>query len=264
MSHLEIEGDLRRAILNGEFFLDYQPIYSLEQNHIEGVEALIRWRHPFRGLVMPSEFIQIAEESGMIIQIGDWVLQEACTQLRKWHIEFPDSDDLSINVNISGKQINQKDFAEKVKDILHGTGLDPKRLILEITENAFIESQSLIDELLSDLRKIGVAFAIDDFGTGFSSLGYLQNFSVDTIKIDKSFVDEVVDGKKGYEIIKTIILMAQGMGMNTVAEGVENSEQLEQLRSLKCKYGQGFYLSKPVDAKLIETMLKNQAVLKAT
>lgn len=135
---------------------------------------------------------------------------------------------------------------------------------MEITENAFIESQSLIDELLSDLRKIGVAFAIDDFGTGFSSLGYLQNFSVDTIKIDKSFVDEVVDGKKGYEIIKTIILMAQGMGMNTVAEGVENSEQLEQLRSLKCKYGQGFYLSKPVDAKLIETMLKNQAVLKAT
>jgi diguanylate cyclase (GGDEF)-like protein len=261
-SRLEMEGNLRRAISNGEFFLEYQPIYSLEQNHIESIEALIRWHHPLLGLVMPSEFIQIAEESGIIIQIGDWVLHEACSQLRKWHIEYPDLDYLSVNVNISGKQINQKDFVDKVKETLHVTGLNPKRLILEITENAFIESQSLIDDLLSEIRKIGVAFAIDDFGSGYSSWGYLQNFSVDTIKIDKSFVDNICDSKKGYEIIKTIILMAQGMRINIVAEGIENSEQLQKLRSLMCKYGQGFYLSKPVDVKQIETILKSHAVLK--
>ena len=264
ISRLAMESDLRLAISRVEFFLDYQPIYSLEHEHIESIEALVRWRHPLRGLIMPSKFIQIAEESGTIIQIGDWVLREACTQLRKWQIEFPDLDYLSINVNISGKQINQKDFVEKVKDTLRATGLNPKRLILEITENTFIENQSVIDKVLSDLRKIGVAFAIDDFGTGYSSLGYLQNFSVDTIKIDKSFIDEIVDSKKGYEIIKTIILMAEGMGINIVAEGIENSEQLQKLNSLMCKYGQGFYLSKPVDPKLIETILINQAALKVS
>ena len=264
LSRSELEGDLRRAIHNGELFLVYRPIYSLEQNHIEGVEALVRWRHPRRGLVMPSEFIQIAEDSGIITQIGDWVLLKACAELSKWHIEYPDSDYLSINVNISGKQINQKDFVDKVQETLNLTGLDPKSLILEITENVFIMKQSLIDELLSDLRKIGVAFAIDDFGTGFSSLGYLQNFSVDMIKIDKSFVDKVIGDKKGYQIMKTIILVAQGMGMKTLAEGIENDEQLKILRSLKCDLGQGFYLSKPIDAKQIEKILKNQAVLKIT
>jgi len=261
---LETEGDLRKAISNNELFLVYQPIYSLEQNRIEGVEALVRWRHPLRGLVMPYEFIKIAEESEIIIQIGDWVLHEACTQMRKWHIEYPDFDFLSVNVNISGKQIKQKDFVDKVKETLQVTGLNPNRLALEITETAFINNQLIIDKLLSNLRKIGVTFAIDDFGTGYSSLGYLQNFSVDTIKIDKSFIDEMVASKKGYEIIKTIILMAHGMGMNTVAEGIENDEQLQKLRSLMCKYGQGYYLSKPAEVKQIETLFKKQAVLEVT
>jgi diguanylate cyclase (GGDEF)-like protein len=260
ISRLEIEADLRRGIANRELYLDYQPIYSLNDNQVEGLEALVRWRHPQRGLIMPSEFIEIAEESDLIIQMGDWVLHEACAQLKKWHNEYPELGYLSVNVNISGKQINQKDFVHKVQSTLNETGLNPKRLILEITENAFIENQLLIDELLSDLRKTGVAFAIDDFGTGYSSLGYLQNFSVNTIKIDKSFVDEIDNGKKGYEIIKTIILMAQGMGMNTVAEGIENDDQLQNLKSLMCKSGQGFYLSKPVDVGLLETILKNQAI----
>ena len=256
MSRLELEGDLRYSISNGELFLVYQPIYSLEQNHIEGVEALIRWHHPLRGLVMPSEFISFAEESGFIIQIGDWVLHEACSQLKKWHLEYPDLEYLTVNVNISGKQIKQKDFVDKVKNILQVTGLNPNRLILEITESSFIESQSIIDDLLSDLRKIGVAFAIDDFGTGYSSLGYLKNFSVDTIKIDKSFIDGIVDDKKGFEIVKTIIQMAQDMGIKTVAEGIENSEQLQNLKSLMCKFGQGYYLSKPVDVGQIDRILK--------
>ena len=182
---------------------------------------------------MPNDFIQIAEKSGMIVQIGDWVLLEACTQLTKWHHDYPDLDNLYMSINISGIQINQNDFIEKVKDTLLVTNLDPKKLILEITENAFIENQSLINKLLEELREIGVSFAIDDFGTGYSALSYLQNLSVDTIKIDKSFVDGVADSKKGFEIVKTIILLAQEMGMKTVAEGIETGEQLEIL-NLSC------------------------------
>jgi diguanylate cyclase (GGDEF)-like protein len=264
MSRIEIEGDLRGAITNSEFFLNYQPIFSLEHNLIVGIEALIRWHHPLHGLIMPSEFIQYAEDSGLINQIGDWVLHEACAQLKKWHNEFPELGYLSVNVNISGKQINQKNFVDKVKEILQTTGLNPERLKLEITENAFIQSQSLVNELLSDLRKIGVKFVIDDFGIGYSSLGYLNNFSVDTIKIDKSFVDELVEGNKGFEIINTIIQLAQGMNIDTVAEGIENGEQAQKLRSLKCRYGQGFYFSRPIDARLIEILLKNQVGLTIT
>jgi EAL domain-containing protein (putative c-di-GMP-specific phosphodiesterase class I) len=181
--------------------------------------------------------------------------------LKKWHNEYPELDYLSINVNISGKQINQKNFVDKVKETLQTTGLNPERLKLEITENALIENQSLVNELLSDLRKIGVTFVIDDFGTGYSSLGYLNNFSVNSIKIAKSFVDEIVEEKKGYEIINTIVQMAQGMGIDTVAEGIENAEQAQKLRSLKCKYGQGFFFSRPVDVKLMEILLKNQVGL---
>ena len=258
MSRLEIEADLHRAIINGEFYLAYQPICSLEGNDIGGVEALIRWRHPLRGVVMPNDFIQIAEKSGMIVQIGDWVLLEACTQLTKWHHDYPDLENLYMSINISGIQINQNDFIEKVKDTLLVTNLDPKKLILEITENAFIENQSLINKLLEELREIGVSFAIDDFGTGYSALSYLQNLSVDTIKIDKSFVDGVADSKKGFEIVKTIILLAQEMGMKTVAEGIETGEQLEILKSLLCSSGQGYHLSRPVDVHHIETILQNQ------
>ncbi len=264
MSRIEIEGDLRRAINNSEFFLNYQPIFSLEHNLIVGIEALIRWHHPLHGLIMPSEFIQFAEDSGLINQIGDWVLHEACAQLKKWHNEFPELGYLSVNVNISGKQINQKNFVDKVKEILQTTGLNPERLKLEITENAFIQNQSLVNELLSDLREIGVKFIIDDFGIGYSSLSYLNNFSVDTIKIDKSFVDELVEGNKGFEIINTIIQLAQGMNIDTVAEGIENGEQAQKLRSLKCKYGQGFYFSRPIDARLIEILLRNQVGLTIT
>jgi diguanylate cyclase (GGDEF)-like protein len=265
MSRIEIEGDLRRAITNSEFFLDYQPIFSLDQqNIIVGIEALIRWRHPLHGLVMPSEFIQIAEDSSFINQIGDWVLLEACTQMKNWLSEFPELGYLSVNINISGKQINHKNFVDKVKQVLQTTGLNPDRLKLEITENAFIENQSVENELLSDLRKIGVKFVIDDFGIGYSSLGYLNNFSVDTIKIDKSFVDDIVEGNKGFEIINTIIQLAHGMSIETVAEGIENGEQVQILRSLKCKYGQGFYFSRPVDARLIEALLKNQVSLTIT
>jgi diguanylate cyclase (GGDEF)-like protein len=259
MTRLELDGDLRNSISNGELFLVYQPIYSLEQNQIEGVEALVRWRHPLRGLVMPSEFICFAEDSGFIIEIGDWVLRDACKQLKKWHLAFPNQRNLSVNVNISGVQIKQSDFVDKVKNILNETGVNPHSLILEITESAFIENQLIINRLLSDLRKIGVAFAIDDFGTGYSSLGYLKNLSVDSIKIDKSFIDDIVDDKKGYEIVKTIIQMAQELGIKTVAEGIETSQQLLNLQSLACTFGQGYLLSKPVNVEHIVKILQESA-----
>lgn len=257
---LEIESDLRRAIANGEFILNYQPIYSLEHNHIVGLEALVRWNHPIRGLLMPSEFINVAEKSGLIIPLGDWVLSEACSQLRKWHLECPGLGDLSVNVNISAKQIIQKDLVEKVKETLRLTGLDPKKLKLEITENAYIENQVVLNDFLSDLLKIGVAFMIDDFGAGYSSLGYLKNIPVNTIKIDKSFVDGILEGGKDFEIIKTIIAMAQGMGMDTIAEGIENGEQLIKLKSINCVYGQGFFLSEPLDVINTENILKTSSL----
>ncbi len=258
LSRLEIENDLVHAIINDELFLNFQPIYGLKANEIVGFEALVRWYHPQRGLVMPSDFIKIAEESGLIIQLGDWVLREACSQLKQWQIQFSGSENLYVSVNISGKQINQKDFVHKVKETLDSTGLDAQRLKLEITENVFIESQSLVSGILSDLRKIGVAFFIDDFGTGYSSLSYLKNFPVNTIKIDRTFINDILEGKKGYEIVKTIIMMAQGMGIDTIAEGIENYEQLRSLSSLSCKYGQGNYLSKPEHAGLIEKILERQ------
>lgn len=257
MSRIELESDLRQSVSNGELFLEYQPIYSLDQNKLTGFEALVRWRHPLRGMILPTEFIPYAEEFGYIIQIGDWVLHESCTQLKKWHDEFPNMSDLVMNVNVSGRQIIQTDFIDKVKNILEVTGLNPNRLILEITETSFIESQKIIDDLLSDLLQIGVAFAIDDFGTGYSTFGYLKNFSVDSIKIDKSFMDGLVNDKKGLEIVKSIIQMAQKLGIKTVAEGIENEEQLKNLQSLSCKYGQGYFLSKPVDVEKIENILQS-------
>jgi diguanylate cyclase (GGDEF)-like protein len=256
MSRLQLEGDLRKAIITNELFLVYQPIYALDKNEIKGVEALVRWRHPLRGLVMPSEFIPYAEESGFIIQLGDWVLFEACSQLNKWHKQYPTMQHLTVNVNVSGKQITQSDFIEKVKNALNITGLDPHRLILEITESSFVEHQEIIDGLLNDLRQLGVVFSIDDFGTGYSSLGYLKNFLVDSIKIDKSFIDEIVDDAKGFEIVKTIIQMAQKLGIKTVAEGIENSAQLKKLHILTCNFGQGYYLSRPVPGEQIEQLLK--------
>ncbi len=257
MSRLELEGDLRKSISNNELFLVYQPIYDLAQNKIKGIEALIRWRHPLRGLVMPSEFIPYAEESGFITQLGDWVMFEACTQLRKWHQIYPTMQHLTMNVNVSGKQIKQIDFVDKVKKILNMTGLNPNRLILEITESSFVEHQGIIDGLLTDLRQLGVVFSIDDFGTGYSSLGYLKNFSVESIKIDKSFIDEIVNNAKGFEIVKTIIEMAQKLGIKTVAEGIENTDQLKKLQTLTCNFGQGYYLSKPVLGNQIETILNS-------
>jgi diguanylate cyclase (GGDEF)-like protein len=260
LTRLEIERDLHLAIQNNDFILNFQPIFALEKNRIVAFEVLVRWRHPQRGLIMPGEFIDIAEKSGLIIPLGDWILQESCAQLKRWLSEFPQFNDLSVCVNISAVQIREKDFVKKVLAALSKTGLAPRHLRLEITENSLIENQVAANELFAELRKRGIQIMIDDFGTGYSSLGYLKNIAVNTIKIDKSFVQDLLDGEKSLEIFKTIVQMAHGLGLDTLAEGIETLEQLEKITDLQCRFGQGFYLSRPMSAGQASRFLETQHV----
>jgi diguanylate cyclase (GGDEF)-like protein len=244
---LKLESDLRRAIEREEFCVHYQPIVSLETEALVGFEALARWNHPERGLVSPDEFIPLAEETGLITEIGAWVLHEACTQLRQWQ-QALGRESLTMSVNLSGKQLTQTDLIQQIQNTLEQTRLDPTWLRLEITESVVMENAELATNTLLQLRKLGVHLSIDDFGTGYSSLSYLHRFPVNTLKIDRSFIGRMAKGDENSEIVRTICTLANNLGMEVVAEGVETREQLELLRSLKCEYGQGFLFSKSVDA----------------
>jgi len=259
MIRLELENDLRRAMNNQELRLCYQPIYQLDRKkgqHMTGFEALLRWEHPQRGILLPADFLHMAEETGLIIPIGQWVLTEACSQLKVWHEQFPADRALTMNVNISGIQFAKPDFVDQIEQVLWATGVRADCLKLEITESLLIENKHSASEIFRRLREIGVQFQIDDFGTGYSSLSYLQRYPVHTIKIDKSFIDEMKTGGKGAELIRTIVQMAKELGMDTIAEGVETEEQLQSLRNLRCDYVQGFKLSQPVDSAAITSLLK--------
>ncbi|NMB56138.1 MAG: EAL domain-containing protein [Leptolinea sp.] len=256
-----IETELRNAVENHEFKLQYQPIYSIETSEIQGFEALIRWHNPRLGLVPPQMFIPLAEETGLIVEIGDWVLSEACTQMKIWHEQSLSSRMLFINVNISGRQFAQIDFVQKLGGILARTGLNPTALKLEITESVLLENQQAESELFTSLKKMGVHLQIDDFGTGYSSLSYIQHIPVDVIKIDRSFIQEVGNGRKYVELISAIIRMAQSLGMETTAEGIETAYQLDVLRDLGCNYGQGFYLSRPLDCFQVNADLMYAKIL---
>ena len=240
---LKLETDLRRAVEREEFVVHYQPIVSLADDSIQGFEALVRWRHPGRGLVAPSEFISVAEETGLIIPLGRWVLRESCGQMHRLQAASP-ARPLSLSVNLSGKQFMQPDLVDQVKQILNETGLDPRRLHLEITESSVIENTETVTEMLMQLRALGIRLSMDDFGTGYSSLSYLHRFPIHTLKIDRSFVS---GGDGENEIVRTIIMLARNMGMDIVAEGVETKEQLAYLKELRCEYGQGFLFSRPLD-----------------
>lgn len=254
---LQLETDLRRAIERDEFCVYYQPIMSLASGVIEGVEALVRWKHPERGLVTPSEFISVAEETGVIIPLGRWVLRESCRQMREWQDRFPALRSFTLSVNLSGKQFTQTDLVEQIKQILSETRLDPHCLQLEITESSVIENTATVTAMLVQLRDLGVRLSMDDFGTGYSSLSYLHRFPIHTLKIDRSFISNRDMGDEN-EIVKTIIMLARNMGMNVVAEGVETVEQLASLKALDCEYGQGFYFSRPVAPEEIERMLQDE------
>jgi diguanylate cyclase (GGDEF)-like protein/PAS domain S-box-containing protein len=244
---LQLETDLRKAIEHEEFFVQYQPIVDLDNFNLRGFEALVRWRHPERGFISPIDFIPVAEETGMIIQIGEWVLREACRQIQRWQVVFPSDPPLFISVNLSGKQFTQVDLIHEVAYILSETKIDPRSLKLEITESMVMEDIEAATEMLKQLRSLGVQLSIDDFGTGYSSLSYLHRFPIDTLKIDRSFVTQMSENNENAEIVRTIVMLAQNLGMDVVAEGVETNEQLALLRKLGCENGQGYFFSKPLD-----------------
>lgn len=244
---LQLETDLRRAHERDELFVNYQPIVSLDDFRVCGFEALVRWQHPERGLISPVDFIPIAEERGQILQIGEWVLREACSQLKRWQEQFPADTSLYVTVNLSPRQFAQPDLVGQVKGILEETGLDPSFLKLEITESVLMDDFEAAAKLLFELRGLGVRLSIDDFGTGYSSLTYLHRFPIDTLKIDRSFVMRM--DKDNVEIVRTILSLAENLGMDVVAEGIETQEQMGLLRDLGCQNGQGYLFSKPMSVE---------------
>jgi diguanylate cyclase (GGDEF)-like protein/PAS domain S-box-containing protein len=250
---LQIETDLRTAQERDEFFINYQPIVALDDFRLCGFEALVRWQHPVRGLISPLDFIPVAEEGGQILQIGQWVLRQACFQIQRWQEKFPADKPLYMTVNLSARQFAQPDLIGQVRDILAETGVDPAYLKLEITESMVMDDFESAASMLSQLRALGVSLSIDDFGTGYSSLTYLHRFPIDTLKIDRSFI--ACMDKENMEIVRTILMLAENLGMDAVAEGVETQDQLTLLRSLNCQNGQGFFFSKPLDVAGAEAII---------
>ncbi|MDM9581685.1 MULTISPECIES: EAL domain-containing protein [unclassified Nostoc] len=244
---LQLENDLRRAIERQEFQLYYQPIVSLTNGRLIGFEALIRWQHPERGFVSPTDFIPLVEETGMIVELGYWTLYEACRQMQSWQVSHPTNSLEKISVNLSVKQFSQRDLIEQIGEILHSTGLDASSLMLEITESAIMENGDEANAALSEFRKMGIKLSIDDFGTGYSSLSRLHSFPISLLKIDRSFVSPIDGNGKNLEIIEIIITLAHKLGMDVTAEGVETKEQLAFLKKLNCEYGQGYFFSRPLD-----------------
>jgi diguanylate cyclase (GGDEF)-like protein/PAS domain S-box-containing protein len=252
---LHLETDLRRALDRREFTVYYQPIVALGAGELQGFEALLRWRHPTHGFISPAEFIPVAEETGLILPVGRWALEEACRQMREWQAQFPRAAELYVSVNLSGRQFANPELCEQIKDALETTGLKPGSLKLEITESVVMENIEKTIEMLRQLRALGVESSIDDFGTGYSSLSYLHHFSSTTLKIDRSFISRMGAADENTEIVRTILLLARNLGMRVVAEGVETEGQLAQLRALSCDYAQGYLFSKAVSAAAIGRML---------
>ncbi len=258
MARLQLETDMRRALERHEFRNVYQPIVALDSGRIVGFEALMRWQHPTRGMIGPEEFIFVAEETGLIRDLGWWSLREACRQMSTWRTRSKAYLDLTMSVNVSAKQLLQPHLVDEMSKLLRETALPPEALKLEITESAVMADPAAAAEMLQQIKSLGVRLAIDDFGTGYSSLSYLHRFPLDTLKIDRSFISGAADGSEGMEIARTIMPMAKNLRLDVVAEGVETIEQVGLLRRLQCKYAQGYYFSKPLAPEEVPPLLAEE------
>jgi EAL domain-containing protein (putative c-di-GMP-specific phosphodiesterase class I) len=267
LKRLKLEKDLRKAVSlcqdssnqdEQEFLIYYQPILSLSDMEIVGLEALIRWKHPERGLISPIQFIPLAEETGLIIPIGDWIMRNACLQVKSWQQRFPRAKDITISVNLSPKQLAQDDVLVKCLSILQETNLSSEYLKIELTESSIMENPDFAVSILSQMRQVGIKIYIDDFGTGYSSLAYLHEFPFDGLKIDRSFVNNIHKNSNGMEILQAIISLAHSVKAHIVAEGIENLAQLNYLQDLLSEEGdgQGFFLFRPLDVAAIEAIFQ--------
>jgi diguanylate cyclase (GGDEF)-like protein/PAS domain S-box-containing protein len=256
LERFELIGDLRQALPRGQFAVHYQPIVALATEEITGLEALVRWHHPHRGMIPPAAFIPLAEETGLIIPIGRWVLRQACQQARRWR--QPEGRKLSISVNLSARQFQDAGLVDDVARALRHADLDPGSLVLEITESLLMHDTDATIAKLGELKALGVRLAIDDFGTGYSSLSYLRRFPVDILKVDKSFIDAVAGNGEGSALAQAIIQLGHTLRLQTVAEGVEAPQQASQLRTLKCELGQGYYFAQPLDADEVAALLEGR------
>ena len=255
---VELENNLRLAVERQEFVMHYQPIISLNNDLLVGFEALIRWQHPQKGFISPHEFIPMAEDTGLILDIGEWLLQEACRQLQTWRQQFdftPGISSLKMSINLASRQLQEPNFTNKLDRILLETGLEGDSLRLEITEGVLIEPEGDIQETLKQIKNRNIKLSIDDFGTGYSSLNYLRRFPIDNLKIDRSFIEQMNYDSENFEIVRLIIGLAKTLGMDTISEGVETSSQLNQLKALGCEFAQGYLFSKPLSPKDVESML---------
>ena len=258
VSRLQLESDLRQAIEQKEFSVYYQPIVCLQTGRLSGFEALVRWNHPRRGLVSPLDFIPVAEETGLIVPIGQWVLNEACKHIRECQMNSPSHRSLSLSVNLSARQVAQPDLLEQIKQALETSKLNPHCLKLEITESVVMENAEAAALMFKQLRSLGVQLSIDDFGTGYSSLSYLHRFPLNYLKIDRSFVMRLTTDNDN-AIVRTISTLARNLGMEVIAEGIETEEQYQQLKMLGCEYGQGYLFSRPVDNDGVRHLLAQDA-----
>jgi EAL domain-containing protein (putative c-di-GMP-specific phosphodiesterase class I) len=246
VSRLELENDLRRAIEQREFVVHYQPIISLETDEVWGLEALVRWEHPERGLLDPGEFVPIAEESGLVVPIGEAVLEEACRRAKGWQEERPHVPPLVMSVNLSARQLSRPDLAETVEGVLRSTGFEGNCLCLDVTETVYVRALEGNTRALDRLRNMGVRISIDDFGTGYSSLSYLKRLPADAIKIDKSFVKGLGEDVEDTAIVRMVIELAHTLGVEVVAEGVESRAQAALLAEMGCDMAQGYLFARPL------------------
>jgi EAL domain-containing protein (putative c-di-GMP-specific phosphodiesterase class I) len=255
LARLQLETDLRRAVELDEFRLHYQPLVSLRTGRITGMEALVRWQHPERGLVHPADFIPIAEETGLIVPMGRWVLNEACRQMKEWQLAHPRDEPLSIGVNLSAKQFSQPDIVEQISGAIAASGIEARSLRIEITEAAIIDKGKSASGLLQSIRDLGVQVYLDDFGTGYSSLSYLHGLPIDAIKIDRAFVSSMDTDDKNLRLVRTILTLSEIVGVRAQAEGISTAEQLRELRSLNCEQGQGYLFSAPITTEAVDEVL---------